>query len=119
MLRKIPQYSTLGGSIRRNVSRIRPVKAHPRPKNIPALRGQLAPEYPITRENVETYGKGSSQTTIPGLEVSGVIEEIGAEVTDKKVGDKVCALMPDGGYAEYVAVDSLHCLLLPKGIYLQ
>src|SRR5690606_33949016 len=73
----------------------------------------------ITRENVETYGKGSSQTTIPGLEVSGVIEEIGAEVTDKKVGDKVCALIPDGGYAEYVAVDSSHCLLLPKGIYLQ
>lgn len=73
----------------------------------------------ITRENVETYGKGSSQTTIPGLEVSGVLEEIGAEVTHKKVGDKVCALIPDGGYAEYVAVDSSHCLRIPKGVSLQ
>lgn len=73
----------------------------------------------ITRENVETYGNSLSQTTIPGLEVSGVIEEIGAEVKDKKVGDKVCALIPDGGYAEYVAVDSSHCLPVPDGISLE
>lgn len=73
----------------------------------------------ITRENVETYGNSSSQTTIPGLEVSGVIEEIGTEIRDKKVGDNVCALIPDGGYAEYVAVDSSHCLLIPKGVSLE
>lgn len=73
----------------------------------------------ITRENVETYGKSSSQTTIPGLEVSGIIEEIGAEVKDKKVGDKVCALIPDSGYAEYVAVDSSHALRIPDGMSLE
>ena len=72
----------------------------------------------ITRQNTATYGKGSPQTLIPGLEVSGVIEEIGAEVKDKKVGDKVCALIADGGYAEYVAVDSSHCLPIPAGISL-
>lgn len=73
----------------------------------------------ITRKDTETYGKGSSQTLIPGLEVSGVIEEIGAEVEDKKVGDSVCALIPDGGYAEYVAVDSSHCLPIPNGVSLE
>ena len=42
-----------------------------------------------------------------GLEVSGEIVEIGAEVSEKsewKIGDKVCALLGGGGYAEYVAV---------------
>ena len=42
-----------------------------------------------------------------GLEISGVIEEMGAEAQKNsrfKVGDKVCALLGGGGYAEYVAV---------------
>ena len=34
--------------MRRNVTRIRPLEAHSRPKYIPVQRGQLAPEYPIT-----------------------------------------------------------------------
>ncbi|AZI32430.1 NAD(P)H-quinone oxidoreductase [Kaistella carnis] len=72
----------------------------------------------ITRQNTATYGKGSPTTLIPGLEVSGEIIEIGLAVTDKKVGDKVCALIADGGYAEYVAVDSSHCLPVPEGISL-
>jgi len=72
----------------------------------------------ITRKNMNTYGKGSSEIMIPGLEVSGEITEIGATVSDKKVGDKVCALIASGGYAEYVAVDSSHCLPVPEGISL-
>ncbi len=42
-----------------------------------------------------------------GLEISGVIVEMGAEAQEKsnwKLGDKVCALLGGGGYAEYVAV---------------
>lgn len=42
-----------------------------------------------------------------GLEISGVIRKIGLETKEKstwKVGDKVCALLGGGGYAEYVAV---------------
>lgn len=73
----------------------------------------------ITRNDTETYGKGLAQTLIPGLEVSGVIEVVGVEVEDKKVGDNVCALIPDGGYAEYVAVDSSHCILIPQGVSLE
>lgn len=73
----------------------------------------------ITRQNTATYGKGSPQTLIPGLEVSGIIKELGAEVKDKKIGDEVCALISDGGYAEYVAVDSSHCLPVPEGISLE
>ncbi|HEX7727290.1 MAG TPA: NAD(P)H-quinone oxidoreductase, partial [Rhizomicrobium sp.] len=51
-----------------------------------------------------------------GMEVSGEIAELGAGVTNHKVGDKVCALMGGGGYAEY-AVASEKCLLpVPKGV---
>lgn len=42
-----------------------------------------------------------------GLEISGIIEDMGAEAQKSsrfKVGDKVCALLGGGGYAEYVAV---------------
>jgi len=72
----------------------------------------------ITRQNTNTYGKNSDGPIIPGLEVSGEIIEIGAGVMNKKVGDKVCALIASGGYAEYVAVESSHCLAIPKGISL-
>jgi putative PIG3 family NAD(P)H quinone oxidoreductase len=72
----------------------------------------------ITRQNMDTYGKGSPQSLIPGLEVSGEITEIGENVKDKKIGDKVCALVANGGDAEYVAVESSHCLPVPEGISL-
>ncbi len=72
----------------------------------------------ITRQNTDTYGKGFSGIMIPGLEVSGEIVEIGSNVIDKKIGDPVCALISGGGYAEYVAVDSAHCLRIPEGISL-
>ncbi|MGN6148155.1 MAG: NAD(P)H-quinone oxidoreductase, partial [Rhizomicrobium sp.] len=51
-----------------------------------------------------------------GMEVSGEIAELGADVTQYKVGDKICALLGGGGYAEY-AVASEKCLLpVPKGV---
>ena len=73
----------------------------------------------ITRENMNTYGNSTGETLIPGLEVSGVITEIGEQVNDMKIGDNVCALISSGGYAEYVAVDSSHCLKIPDGISLE
>ena len=52
---------------------------------------------------------------IPGLEVAGIIEKCGSAVTRWKVGDKVCALLTGGGYAEYVTAPAGQCLPLPKG----
>lgn len=53
---------------------------------------------------------------IPGVEVSGIIEQCGPAVTRWKVGESVCALLSGGGYAEYVVVDSGSCLPIPKGL---
>ncbi|MCW3465328.1 NAD(P)H-quinone oxidoreductase [Chitinophaga nivalis] len=52
---------------------------------------------------------------IPGLEVAGVIEACGAQVTEWKIGDAVCALIAGGGYAEYVTVAAGQCLPVPAG----
>ena len=53
---------------------------------------------------------------IPGLEISGVVEATGPEVKRWKVGDRVCALIAGGGYAQYRAVDERLCLPVPEGL---
>ena len=51
-----------------------------------------------------------------GLEVAGRIIETGASVTRWKVGDRVCALLGGGGYAEHVAVDEKMVMPIPRGL---
>ena len=51
-----------------------------------------------------------------GLEIAGVIEKVGSTVTNWKIGDKVCALLGGGGYAEYVAVKYDMLMPVPKGL---
>lgn len=54
-------------------------------------------------------------TDIPGLEVSGTIDQCGEGVSRWKNGDAVCALLGGGGYAEYAVAPEKHCLPLPAG----
>ena len=51
-----------------------------------------------------------------GMECSGEIAELGAGVTNHKVGDKVCALLGGGGYAEYAAITTTNILPVPRGV---
>ena len=51
-----------------------------------------------------------------GLEIAGVIVETGAKVSGWKVGDRVCALLGGGGYAEYAAVKYDMLMPIPKGL---
>jgi len=53
---------------------------------------------------------------IPGLEVAGIVEEIGGNVTNLKKGGHVCALIAGGGYAEYAVANALHCLPVPSNL---
>ncbi|WP_134090924.1 NAD(P)H-quinone oxidoreductase [Olivibacter sp. XZL3] len=53
---------------------------------------------------------------IPGLEVSGIIRECGSDVKKWKIGDRVCALIAGGGYAEKVVVCADHCLPVPASL---
>ena len=58
---------------------------------------------------------GNDDPEIPGLEVSGTIVDIGPSTNKWKKGDKVCALVTGGGYAEYVTVPAGQCLPIPTG----
>jgi putative PIG3 family NAD(P)H quinone oxidoreductase len=53
-----------------------------------------------------------------GMEISGTIEAVGAEVTGVKPGDAVCALLAGGGYAEYALAPAQTILPLPAGVTL-
>lgn len=55
---------------------------------------------------------------LPGLEVAGEIVECGGAVTMWKPGDKVCALVHGGGYAEYCVAPEVQALPVPKGLSL-
>jgi NADPH:quinone reductase len=59
--------------------------------------------------------RGASQD-IPGLEIAGVVAEVGHDVTRWKAGDKVCALVMGGGYAEYCSVPGGQCLPIPENL---
>jgi NADPH2:quinone reductase len=50
---------------------------------------------------------------IPGLEVAGIVSDLGQGSQRWKIGDRVCALVSGGGYASTIAVDERHCLPLP------
>ena len=55
----------------------------------------------------------------PGLECSGVISAVGPGVSGHSVGERVCALLAGGGYAERVAVPAGQLLPIPRGLSLQ
>ncbi|WP_299308886.1 NAD(P)H-quinone oxidoreductase [uncultured Croceicoccus sp.] len=53
---------------------------------------------------------------IPGLEISGTVAVLGDGVDMLAEGDRVCALVSGGGYAEYCVADGRHCLPVPDGL---
>lgn len=68
----------------------------------------------MQRKGLYPPPKGESE--LPGLEVSGTIAEVGADVRDWTVGDQVCALLAGGGYAEQVVVPAGQVLPVPGGV---
>ena len=71
---------------------------------------------PDALQRAGMYAPPPTASDLPGLEASGEITAIGDGVSGLKVGDKVCALLPGGGYAEYVATAAAHCLPVPDGM---
>jgi putative PIG3 family NAD(P)H quinone oxidoreductase len=61
------------------------------------------------------YPPPAGASDLPGLEVAGKVAALGEGTARWAVGDRVCALTPGGGYAEYVAVHASNALPLPPG----
>ncbi|SLN23982.1 Quinone oxidoreductase 1 [Roseovarius albus] len=74
---------------------------------------------PDALQRAGLYAPPPSASDLPGLEASGEIAAVGAGVSDWSVGDQVCALLPGGGYAEYVTTPAAHCLPIPEGLSLK
>lgn len=68
----------------------------------------------LQRKGYYPAPEGASE--ILGLEVSGIVDSVGAGVTRWKPGDKVCALLPGGGYAEYAIANEALCLPIPASM---
>ncbi|MEV4838902.1 NAD(P)H-quinone oxidoreductase [Nonomuraea sp. NPDC049486] len=65
------------------------------------------------------YQPPQGASPYPGLEVSGVVAAVGADVEHFKAGDEVCALLAGGGYAERVAVPWQQVMPVPRGVRLE
>ena len=74
---------------------------------------------PDALQRAGSYDPPKGASDLPGLEASGEVVATGEGVSWPATGDRVCALLPGGGYAEYVATPAAHCLPVPEGMGLQ
>jgi putative PIG3 family NAD(P)H quinone oxidoreductase len=64
------------------------------------------------------YPPPPGASDLPGLEVAGTVVAVAPDVTSPAVGDRVCALVAGGGYAEYCAAPAVQCLPVPASLSL-
>jgi putative PIG3 family NAD(P)H quinone oxidoreductase len=74
---------------------------------------------PDALQRAGSYAPPKGASDLPGLECAGHVAEVGQGVTDWRVGDAVCALLPGGGYAEYAVTPAAHALPVPAGLSLR
>ncbi len=71
---------------------------------------------PDVRQRQGSYPPPKGAGDIPGLEIAGEVAAVGDGVTRWKIGDKVCALVVAGGYAEYCLAYEDHVLPVPPSL---
>ena len=73
---------------------------------------------PDVQQRLGQYNPPPGVTQVPGLEISGEVVSLGSGTNRYKVGDKVCALVSGGGYAEYCVAPEPQVLPVPEGVSL-
>ena len=74
---------------------------------------------PDVLQRTGVYPPPPGASEIPGLEVSGEIAAAGPDTSRFSVGDKICALVSGGGYAEYCIAEEPAMLPVPKGLSME
>jgi NADPH2:quinone reductase len=74
---------------------------------------------PDALQRAGAYDPPKGASDIPGLEAAGEVAMVGEGVSEWQVGDKVCALLPGGGYAEFALCPAAHALPVPDGMGLK
>ncbi|MGD9916661.1 MAG: NAD(P)H-quinone oxidoreductase [Paenirhodobacter sp.] len=105
-----------GPEVLKSVSRAVPV---PGPGEILIEVAYAGVNRPDALQRAGAYKAPPGASDLPGLECSGRIAALGAGVGGWEIGDAVCALLPGGGYAEYVTTPAAHALPVPPGISLR
>jgi NADPH2:quinone reductase len=72
--------------------------------------------YPDLLQRQGRYPPPPGASDILGLEVAGAVVLVGREVSGVCVGERVCALVTGGGYAEYCVAPAPQCLPVPRGL---
>jgi len=91
-----------------------------RPRPVPAAGEVLVKvaaagvNRPDVMQRMGHYPPPPGITDIPGLEIAGTVEQAGGDVRDWRAGDRVCALVAGGGYAEYCVAPAPQCLPVPR-----
>ena len=65
-----------------------------------------------------SYPPPPGASDLPGLEVAGIVVATADDVSTPAVGDRVCALVAGGGYAEYCTAPAVQCLPVPAALTL-
>src|SRR5574343_1842343 len=74
---------------------------------------------PDALQRAGQYAPPPTASRLPGLEAAGWVAAVGPGVTRWQPGDRVTALLPGGGYAEYAITPEDHALPVPEGIDLR
>jgi NADPH2:quinone reductase len=90
----------------------------PKPDEILIKVAAAGVNRPDILQRIGRYPVPPDASDLPGLEVAGTVEKIGASVSRYRPGDAVCALVHGGGYAEYCVAPEVQALPVPKGVSL-
>ncbi len=96
-------------------STIRPMP-QPRPGEILIRVEAAGVNRPDVLQRQGHYPVPAGASDLPGLEVAGTVVALGEGESEWKLGDRVCALVQGGGYAEYCTAPASSCLPVPKGL---
>ena len=88
----------------------------PKPNEILIKVAAAGVNRPDVLQRSGNYPVPPDASDLPGLEVAGEVSALGSSAKGWKVGDKVCALVHGGGYAEYCVAPDVQALPIPKGL---
>jgi NADPH2:quinone reductase len=95
------------------VPALRPVPS-PGPMDVLIRVAAAGVNRPDVLQRAGHYPPPPGATDLPGLEVAGTVVARGDAVRDLALGERVCALTPGGGYAQFCLAPAAHCLPVPK-----
>ena len=112
-MRVVEVDGTGGPEVLQIVERARPTPAHGEVLVRVVAAGVNRPDIQQRRG---LYPPPPDASPILGLDVAGIVEELGPDVTGLAVGDPVCALVNGGGYAGFSRVPAVQCMPVPRGL---